>query len=158
MQTAFLNLLDEHQAILHKVCRLYRDTAQDREDLFQEMVYHLWKAYPSFRGDSKVSSWMYRIALNTALATFRKREVRIQYQAVVTTEIPTAEQDDQQEKTNEMWKAIKQLPAIDKAIVTLYLDELSYRQIGDIIGLSESNVGARLTRIKIKLRKKLKPA
>lgn len=156
MQAAFLSLLDKHQAILHKVCRLYRDTAQDREDLFQEIVYHLWKAYPSYRGDAKVSSWMYRIALNTALATFRKREPKIQYQVFESTEILPEEDEGKQEKTNEMWQAIKQLPAIDKAIVTLYLDELSYRQIGAIIGLSESNVGARLTRIKIKLRKKLK--
>lgn len=158
MQAAFLHLLDQHQAILHKVCRLYRDTAQDREDLFQEIVYHLWKAYPSYRGDAKVSSWMYRIALNTALATFRKREPKIQYQAFVTAEMLSKDDEDTQTKTNEMWKAIKQLPAIDKAIVSLYLDELSYRQIGEIIGLTESNVGARLTRIKTKLRKKLKPA
>jgi len=77
MEERFLQLLDEHQGILHKVCRLYRDRSVDREDLFQEIVYHLWKAFPAFQARSKVSTWIYRIALNTALAGFRKTSLPV---------------------------------------------------------------------------------
>jgi len=70
----FLVLIQEHQGIIHKICRLYRDSKEDREDLFQEITYQLWKSFPSFKGEAKVSTWMYRIALNTAIASFRKKK------------------------------------------------------------------------------------
>ena len=77
METAFLKIVDEHQAIIFKISRMYRDTLEDQEDLFQEIVFQLWKSFPTFRNESKVSTWMYRIALNTAIAFFRKSRLPI---------------------------------------------------------------------------------
>lgn len=151
MEEEFLKILDRHQAILHKICRLYRDTEADREDLFQEILYHLWKAYPSFQGKSKISTWIYRIALNTALATFRRNQPTLLFSA----ELPprkmnaTAEVDEQLEQ---MLKAMKKLKEVDRAILSLYLDDMTYEQIAQIIGITSSNVGARLHRIKSKLK------
>jgi RNA polymerase sigma factor (sigma-70 family) len=76
---AFLLTIQQHQGILHKLCRLYRDSPEDREDLFQEMIYQLWKSFSSFEGNARVSTWIYRVALNTALAGFRKRSVPVIY-------------------------------------------------------------------------------
>lgn len=146
-----MKILDQHQAILHKLCGLYRDTEADREDLFQEMVYHLWKAYPSFQGQAKISTWIYRIALNTALASFRKKRPSLLFPA----ELPQREvnlPEERDEQVGKLWNAIKKLKEIDRAIVSLYLDDLSYEQIAQIVGLSATNVGARLHRIKQKLK------
>ena len=151
MEEEFLGILDRHQAILHKVCRLYRDTEADREDLFQEILYHLWKAYPSFQGRAKITTWIYRIALNTALATFRRNEPMLLFSA----ELPQrkinakAEVDEQLEL---MLEAMKKLKEVDRAILSLYLDDMTYEQIAQIIGITSSNVGARLHRIKTKLK------
>lgn len=151
MEEAFLKILNQHQAMLHKLCRLYRDTETDREDLFQEMIYHLWKAYPSFQGQSKVSTWMYRIALNTALASFRKKRPTLFFPA----ELPQKEanvQEESNEQVRRLLQAIKRLQEVDRAIVSLYLDDLSYEQIAQIVGITATNVGARLHRIKQKLK------
>lgn len=151
MEEAFMKILDQHQAILHKLCRLYRDTEADREDLFQEMVYHLWKAYPSFQAQAKISTWIYRIALNTALATFRKRRPALFFPA----ELPQKEAgipEEPNEQLARLLHAIKQLKEVDRAIVSLYLDDQSYEQIAQIVGISVTNVGARLHRIKHKLK------
>lgn len=151
MEEAFMEILDQHQAILHKLCRLYRDTDADREDLFQEMVYHLWKAYPGFQGQAKISTWIYRIALNTALASFRKKRPALFFPA----ELPQREAHQEEEPKKQLGRllqAIKKLKEIDRAIVSLYLDDLSYEQIAQIVGISATNVGARLHRIKHKLK------
>ena len=79
-------MVDTHQAIIHKICRIYRDTHEDQEDLFQEIIYQLWKAFPDFRNESKVSTWMYRIALNTALAAFRKNRIALDFKATISEE------------------------------------------------------------------------
>jgi RNA polymerase sigma-70 factor (ECF subfamily) len=78
-QKDYLTLIQEHHAIIHKICRLYRERKEDREDLFQEIIFQLWRSFPGFKGTAKVSTWIYRIALNTALATFRKKQPGIDY-------------------------------------------------------------------------------
>lgn len=150
-EQGFLELAEAHKGIIHKICRLCRDTPEDREDLFQEIIYQLWKAVPSFRGDAKISSWLYRVAINTALAAFRKRRPDI----LPESEIPhTAEEapDGTAEAKREQWfSALKKLDESERAIVILFLDDLSYRQISEITGITENNVGVRLNRIKNKL-------
>ena len=145
----FLQLIDQHQAIIHKICRLYRDIEEDREDLFQEIVYQLWKSFPTFANRSKFSTWMYRIALSTAIATFRKKKPRIIY----TMEFPEAAESSG--KTNELQErllaAIKQLDPADKALILLYLEDLNYKEIAEVAGITENNVGVKLNRIKIKI-------
>lgn len=151
MKDAFLELISRHQGIIHKICRLYRDTPEDRQDLFQEVVYQLWKSYPKFRQEAGISTWMYRIALNTALASLRKPTLKINYTDslpdILSESTPYA--DDQQEQ---LFKALKQLNDGEKALVTLFLEDMSYKEMADVLGISEGNVGVRLNRIKNKLK------
>ena len=150
MDTDFLEMITTHQALIYKICHLYADTAVDVEDLFQEIVVNLWQAYPRFDGRAKATTWMYRVGLNTAVSQLRRRERRPPQQALD----PTIGQrmplwDDQSRR---LYAAIKQLNAVEKAIVTLYLEGFSYREIGETVGISENYVGVRLNRIKDKLR------
>lgn len=154
MKEKFQEEIFQHQALIHKICRIYRDTGVEREDLFQDILYQLWRAYPQFQGRSKVTTWMYRIGLNTAMATFRKQ--KIEYSGL-------QHQQDYADKTNDvdndrrdqlLW-AVNQLNDADRAIVTLYLDDLSYQEISEIIGINENYVGVRLNRIKEKIKELL---
>jgi len=151
----FLDMMREHQGIIHKVCRLYRDRPEDREDLFQEITYQLWKSFPGYRGESKPSTWMYRIALNTAIASYRKKGPALSYESVLP-DYPDEEQSEElvirQEK---LFSVLKQLNDSEKAIIALYLDEFSYRQIAEVIGTSENNIGVKLNRIKNKIQQLL---
>ena len=154
MKEAFLKEIFSHQQIIYKVCRIYRDTKEDREDLFQEIVYQLWKSYPSFKGKSKFSSWMYRIALNTAMASFRKLKVNITYPEQVP-ENQSSEQSSQDTQMEKLLGAIKKLDPADRAIVSLYLDDLNYTEIAEVVGITANNVGVRLNRIKHKIKELL---
>ncbi|PPL02265.1 RNA polymerase sigma factor [Parapedobacter indicus] len=154
-ETQFLTCIEEYQGIIHKICRLYRDTREDREDLFQEITFQLWKSLPAFKNEAKISTWIYRIALNTAIATFRKKKHAIEYRPVLPDlpeEQPSEELALRQER---LFAALKQLDDADKAIITLYFEELSYQQIAAITGISENYVGVKLNRIKIKIQKLL---
>lgn len=148
----FIQLLNNHQNIIHKVCSIYMDTASDKEDLFQEVTLQAWKAYPNFRGDAKFSTWLYRIALNTAIAFFRKEKKQI---ATFNTEIfPEASDyvNPIEEQVKAMYKAIGDLSIIDKALVMLYLEDYNYNLIGEMLGISPNNVAVKLNRIKVKLK------
>lgn len=153
-QPAFLDTIQQHQGILHKLCRLYRDTREDREDLFQEMIYQLWKSYSSFEGHARISTWIYRIALNTALATFRRKQPRITY----TDQLPemSGSSPGATEQQEQLFAALKQLSDAEKAIIALYLEDMSYQEIADIIGIDENYVGVKLNRIKSKIKNILK--
>lgn len=154
-ETAFLTLMAEHQGIIHKICRLYRDSREDREDLFQEITFQLWKSFPSFKGNSLISTWLYRIALNTAIASYRKEKPTIDY---VETLPEFAEESQNEElilRQERLLAAIKRLSESEKAIITLYLEDLSYLQIAEILGISENNVGVKINRIKTKIQQLL---
>lgn len=150
-QQAFLVSIQQHQGILHKLCRLYRDSPEDREDLFQEMIYQLWKSYPTFSGNAKISTWMYRIALNTALAGFRKRSVPITYTDAVP-DLPAASDHNTTIQQDRLFAALSQLSDAEKAIIALYLEDMSYQEISGIIGIDENYVGVKINRIKTKLK------
>ncbi|KAA2240880.1 RNA polymerase sigma factor [Chitinophaga agrisoli] len=149
-----LTALQQHQDMLHKICRLYRDTLQDREDLFQEIIYQVWKAYPSFEGQAKLSSWIYRVALNTALATFRRKQPQIIYPTALPEQAVTEDAAALQQE--QLFAALKQLNDGEKAIIALYLEDMSYQEIAAITGIDENYVGVKLHRIKNKLRTILK--
>lgn len=153
-ESQFLQLIDQHQGIIHKICRLYRDSREDREDLFQEIVFQLWKSAPAFGGKSKFSSWMYRIALNTAIVAFRKKRPDIIYGPVLP-ERPE-ERQEPEEQREQLFAALRQLNDADKALIALYLEDLSYQEIAEITGISENNVGVKLTRIRNKIQQLLK--
>lgn len=140
------------QGIILKICRIYGKDAIDREDLRQDILLNAWISFPQFRGDAKFSTWLYRVALNTAIGRFRKKKVNEQpmtatYDHVVDSE---SEKSRQLELLDEL---LRNLTDDEKALVALYLDELSYEEIAQITGLTESNVGVKLNRIKLKLKK-----
>ncbi|MBW4890438.1 RNA polymerase sigma factor [Mucilaginibacter sp. HMF5004] len=152
-EAEFLALIKDHQKIIHKVCHLYRDTCEDREDLFQEIVFQLWKGRDTFKGMAKISTWMYRIALNTAVATFRKKKPEIEY-GVILPDYPEELQSDELAIRQEgLFAVLKQLDDNEKAIIALYFEEHSYKQIAEIIGVNESYIGVRINRIKNKIQK-----
>lgn len=150
-ESEFLTQIDQHQGIIFKICRLYRDTKEDREDLFQEIVYQLWKSLPGYKGRAGFTTWMYRVALTTAIAAFRKKQPRIIYTAALPEQAIGPPPDDT--RTAALMQALKQLNDGEKALMALYLEDLSYREIAEITGISENNVGVKLNRIKQKLAK-----
>ncbi len=152
-EQSFVKLIHEHQGIIHKICRLYRDSKEDREDLFQEIAYQLWKSFASYKGEAKISTWMYRIALNTAIASFRKKKLNVEYRPELPELSYFEESDEYQIRQERLFAVLKQLNESERAIITLYLDELSYRQIAEIIGINENNLGVKLNRIKLKIQK-----
>jgi len=148
----FISLLNTHQNIIHKICSVYMTDITEREDLFQEITLQAWNAYGSFRGDAKFSTWLYRVALNTAISFFRKEKKK---PAVLSTEIfpdSTESFEPIEEQMQAMYKAIAGLSKIDKALVMLYLDDYSYAEIGELLGITANNVAVKMNRLKIKLK------
>ncbi|MEZ4826890.1 MAG: sigma-70 family RNA polymerase sigma factor [Bacteroidia bacterium] len=159
-EQAFVQLIQEHQGIIHKVCRLYGAHQGDHRDLFQEIVLQLWRAYDSYKGESRFTTWMYRVALNTAISGFRKqsRSPEVQLLSDRELEIPGWDQDnDRQEQMKLLYMAINRLSEIEKAIVMLHLEDHSYDEIAEIMGITRNHVGVKLNRIKLKLRQLLEP-
>jgi RNA polymerase sigma factor (sigma-70 family) len=149
----FISLLNQHQKIVYKICNLYMDMHSDREDLFQEITLQAWKAYGSFRGEAKFSTWLYRVALNTAITFFRKEKKKPAiYSTDLLPEQPDENDDPIEEQVKAMYAAIGELSKIDKAIVMLYLEDYSYIEIGEMMGITANNVAVKMNRIKTKLR------
>jgi len=135
---------------------MYCHTEFDRQDLFQEIVIQLWKSYPKFRGDSKFSTWLYRIALNTAISDLRKQKkhITLTEPANLPTEIADIQYyKEKEEQLQQLHNAIAQLTEIEKAITMLYLEDRSYDEMEDILGINQNNLRVKMNRIKDKLRK-----
>lgn len=160
LEHSFVIQLEENQNIVHKICRLYTNDADAHNDLFQEITIQLWKAFPKFRGDSKFSTWMYRVGLNTAITLYRKskRSIDTQDFESVSFKISADEYDDTVEvQLRLMYDAVKQLNDIDKALVFLYLEDKNYSEISETLGITEVNARVKMNRIKEKLRTILNP-
>ena len=160
LEHSFVSQLEQNQNIVHKICRLYTRDSDSHNDLFQEITIQLWRAYPKFRGDSKFSTWMYRVALNTAITLYRKskRKVTTQDYEGVSFKISSEEYDDTvEEQLKLMYTAVKDLNDIEKALVFLYLEDKNYREISRTLGITEVNARVKMNRIKEKLRKILNP-
>ena len=139
LEHKFLIAFEAHQNIVHKICTLYAKDRDSHHDLFQEISIQLWKAYPKFRGDSKFSTWMYRVSLNTAITLYRKskRQIDTQDFESLSFKIKSEEYDDTTEQQLKlMYDAVKKLNDIDKALVFLYLEDKSYREISGTLGIS----------------------
>ncbi|GAK37002.1 RNA polymerase sigma factor YlaC [bioreactor metagenome] len=151
----FLSVIKEYERVIYKVCYLYTSRNATLNDLYQDVVLNLWRAYPKFRGECKISTWIYRIALNTCISFIRK-EKNVPEIVTLTpyeSEWMTEEQDSFQLMLKELYYLIGQLGQLDKSIILLYLEEKSYEEISEITGLTVTNVATKLNRIKEKLRK-----
>jgi RNA polymerase sigma-70 factor, ECF subfamily len=154
-EVLFKRWLHEYGGAVLKVARAYTLTAEDCQDLAQEILLQVWRSLPQFQGRASASTWVYRVALNTALGWHRKEgRRRARQQPLLEPEdlpvagLDSAEQLQQREVVERLYATIRQLPKADAALVLLYLDDLSYREMAEVLGISESNVGVKLNRAK----------
>ena len=160
LESKFLLDFEQNQNIVHKVCRIYTTNQDAHNDLFQEVVIQLWKNYSKFRGDSKFSTWMYRVALNTAISLYRKstRTVKTQDISDISYKIKSTEYDDTEElQLKALYKAIQKLNDIDKALIFLYLEDKPYKEISETLGITQVNARVKMNRAKDKLKNILNP-
>jgi len=151
----FVSLINEHQGLIHKICFMYENDSDVRNDLFQEIVFQLWKSFRSFRGEAKITTWMYRIALNTAISRFRKqtRSVKTEDLKDLHLNISDASEDDMMENIEHLRRSIQELSEIERAMIMMALEEVPYDEIAETIGITQNNVRVRMNRIREKLKK-----
>ncbi|GAA3972153.1 sigma-70 family RNA polymerase sigma factor [Mucilaginibacter dorajii] len=150
-----MQLIGQNKGILFKICRIYLEDANDREDLLQEMILQLWRGFHSFKGESKFSSWMYRVALNTAIAFFKKEKRRPDSEQIPLNFDPADERGNSSEKEEQLalfYKAVQQLNKVEKALIFLYMENQPHDEIAANLGITTVNVRVRLNRIKNRLK------
>lgn len=155
MEKEFLQIITENQGIIHKVCSIYCDLEEDRRDLFQEILVQLWKSYPSFRNESKFSTWMYRVALNTAITSFKKDKRQPDKSGISYENLQLADEmydTRTEEQIRILSKAVSQLTGIEKSIILLFLEDKKYEEIAEITGITQNYVRVKMNRIKKKLK------
>lgn len=154
-KSLFLNWLCEHGSSVMKVARAYTLTSEECQDLAQEILLNAWRSLPNFEGKASPATWFYRVALHTGMNWHRKDQPRrarqqplFEVQSVMAQRDDTAAQAQQRETVEQLYNAIDQLPRADAALVLMYLDELSYQEMAEVLGISENNVGVKLNRAK----------
>lgn len=152
LEVAFIALVEEHKRIIYKVCYVYATDKENLNDLYQEVVINLWKAYPRFRGECAASTWIYRIGLNTCISFFRKSKSRPEVVPITVDLEAFADEEDKTASLRELYRMINSLGQLERALILLWLEERSYQEIADIIGISKNNVAVRLNRIREKLK------
>ena len=138
------------------MCNIYCDDQEDRNDLFQEIVAQLWKSFPSFREESKFSTWMYRVALNTAITTFKKTKRRPDQNRLTYENFQLKDENydtETEEEIKNLHRAVAQLTGVEKSIVLLFLENKKYEEIAEITGITQNYVRVKMNRIKKKLKK-----
>ena len=157
LQQEFLEKIESHKGMIFKVSKMYVDHQEDREDLYQEIVFQLWKSYQKFEGKSQFSTWLYRVSLNTAL-TFLKSEKRKPDNAFLHENLDVAEesQDDKEVQLQLFYKAVHELNPIEKALIFLFLEGQSHKEIATNLGITEVNARVKLNRTKEKLQQIIK--
>ncbi len=156
MEREFLQIIKNNQGIIHKVCNIYCDEQEDRNDLFQEIVAQLWRSYPSFREESKFSTWMYRVALNTAITTFKKTKRRPDQNRLTYENFQIKDEaydTETEDNIKLLHRAVSQLTGVEKSIILLFLEEKKYEEIAEITGITQNYVRVKMNRIKKKLKK-----
>lgn len=154
LENDFLELISEQKCTIYKVCYVYAKDQDDLNDLFQEVVLNLWKGFPRYRGDSKLSTWVYRIAMNTCI-TFLRRSSTRPSTVPITADVAgnLIEEEGKTGQLQELYRLINQLGKLERALILLWLEERSYQEMADILGISKGNVAVKLTRVKEKLKK-----
>ena len=153
----FLKLVETHKGIIIKICSIYARRTDERDDMFQEIVIQLWKAWPQFEGRSQFSTWLYRIALNTAISGLRKRKTDLVFmdQFEMPEAIDPGQDLTKEEQLKTLYMAIRELPEIDRAVVMLYLEDRSYDEMEDILGINQGTLRVKMNRAKEKLKKSI---
>ena len=153
LEKEFLDMIEAQKRTIYKVCDSYANDQDDLNDLFQETVLNLWKGFPSYRGDSKLTTWVYRIAMNTCITFLRHASHRPQT-VPMTANVASqmAADEDTEARLQDLYKLINQRGKLERALILLWLEERSYQEIADILGLSKANVAVKLNRIREKLR------
>ena len=155
----YISSILPYAAIIIKICRAYTNTQEDFEDYYQEVCLQIWRSKDNFREEAQWSTWIYRLSLNVCLTLLKKKKSGDKHFASDSLPIEEAEAEDADvfanEQINELYKAIRQLSEIDRAVILLYLEEKSYQEIADIIGTNPNNIGVRIKRIKERLKKLL---
>lgn len=149
----FIAIIQSNAGLIYKVTRVYTSCKEDAQDLYQEIVYQLWKSFESFRNEAKITTWMYRIALNTSITYLNKEKKKGRQVPVDDFLLNTSDTTDtiKEEQLEILYAHIKKLSPVEKAIVLLYLEGKSYEEIAGITGFTITNVGTRLARIKQKI-------
>ncbi len=152
-ETIFKQWLGEHQGLIFKVIRAYAGTPEDQDDLFQEVLLQLWFSIPNFQGKAKVSTWIYRVVLNTALIWNRSEKRRRKHSTSLSVFEPQQRNysGQSEEVIGQLYGAIRKLSKVDASVMLMYLDGLAYSEMAEILGISESNVGVKLNRAKKQL-------
>ena len=155
MKEEFTELLYQNQGIVHKICNIYFRDRLEKEDYHQELIIQLWKAFSSFNNTAKFSTWMYRVCINAAIDILRKEKNQLKQVRLSQTEVHHMSNtaDGIQSNKEKLYEAISKLSNVDKAIITLYLDEYSYQEIAEMIGITKSYVGVKINRIKSEILK-----
>jgi len=155
-QERFITLLESNIGIILKISKAYTNTAQDREDLINDIAFEMWKAFPNFKGKSKISTWVYRIALNTSMNYKRnsRRKKEFIQGAIELSNIEQSIEIDNNPLIEMLYDCITELDEFSKAIILLYLDGYKHDEIAEITGISRTNVGTRISRIKEQLKNK----
>lgn len=151
IEKEFIAKIDKYQGILHKICFVYARNNADKEDLYQEIILQLWKSYASFKGKSEFSTWMYRVALNTAITLTKKATFIFKSPENISSSFDYTKSLEYSEDIKILYKAISKLSKIEKAIILMWLEEKSYDEIAETIGITVKNVSVKLVRIKNKL-------
>lgn len=155
MKEAFLKHIQSHEKQIYKICHFYADNEADRQDLYQEILLQLWKSYPNFRGESRFNTWLYQVAINTAITRLKKDKKQIPLYNLDHLSIDVQNENaniNNEELFEELYAAIEQLNEIEKAIVLLYIDGQTYAEMEEILGIKEPTLRVKMNRIKEKLR------
>ena len=152
-QEAFIEVIKENEGLIYKIARVYTSTKEEEQDLYQEIVYQLWKSFPSFRNEAKISTWMYRIALNTSIASLNKAKRRGSHLPIdeILFNKPDSEDTEKKERIEDLYTRIRKLNPAEKGIILLYLEGNNYDEIAAVTGFTSTNIGTRLGRIRQKL-------
>lgn len=151
LEKRFVEMIKQNERVIYKVCSFYISDEEPLNDLYQDVVCNLWVAYPRFRGECSLSTWIYRVALNTCISGLRKKKRSIQSVELSHIQDAFIQPEDLTTEIKELYRLIHQLKSLERAVILLYLEEKSYQEIADITGLSLSNVAVKLKRIKEKL-------
>ncbi len=152
MKPEFQELLNNNRRVIAKICRAYTDNQQDFDDYQQECVLQLWLSFDSFRGASKVSTWVYRVCLNVCLSQVRLKKRRIPTSNELPANLKDYSDNTEEEKLSYLYRAIRLLKEADRAVVLLYLEDKSYKEMAEILGITVTNVGAKVNRVKKQLK------